>query len=175
MNTYKIIKGWKHIFLGIMVIVASVCVLSCKKSNPALTAITEKDVKAIIHDVEQATKNKDIDGVIRHLAPFVVITVSGTSPDIPFSMNSIQLSRDQYKEELRKLFTKASRHDYRHENETITIREDGKAATVESDLIEYIVMGSKEIRSTTREKAVMEIIDGEIMVTVLDAVVTMEH
>jgi hypothetical protein len=141
---------------------------ACRESTPGLVTIGEQDVVRVMNEVEAATRGKDIEGVIRHLAPFVVITVS---LDDPFNLEKKQMTRDQYKAELQKVFAKASLHEYGRENESIAIREDGKSAVVETDVIERVVMDGLEHRTTTHERAVLEIIDGHIVVTALDAVV----
>jgi ketosteroid isomerase-like protein len=159
-------KKWYLIIL--LTSITAAAFTACKESTPGLTTIREQDIVRVMGEVETATREKDIEGVIRHMAPFVVITVSMGSP---FSMEKVQMSRDQYKAELQKVFSKATRHEYRRENETIAISEDGKSAVVETDVIELVVMGGLEHRTTTHEKGVMEIIDGKILVTALDAVV----
>lgn len=158
----------RYLIIFSALIMAIAAFTACKKSTPGLTTIGEQDIVRVMNEVETATRGKDIEGVIRHMAPFVVITVS---MDSPFSMKKVQMSRDQYKAELQKVFLRASRHEYRRENETIAIREDGKSAVVETNVVELVVMGGLEHRTTTHEKAVIEIIDGRILVTSLDAVV----
>ena len=143
----------------------------CKKSTPRYTEITEHDVLAIMNDVERATLAKDLDGVIKHLAPFVVINVTMTPPDLPFMPQRAQMSRDQYAEELKKVFAKLTLHEYKRENDKITINNDRRSALTETDVLELIVMDGKEIRTTTHETSVLEIIDGNILVTSIDAVI----
>jgi hypothetical protein len=156
-------------FLLILAAIAGIS--GCKESSPHYTMITEKDVMAIMNEVERATLAKDLDGVIKHLAPFVVINVSMTSPESTFVPQWVQLSRDQYKEELKKTFPKLTRHEYRRENDMITISDDKRSALAETDVIEVLGIDGKETRTTTHEKTVLEIIDGKLLVTQLDAVI----
>jgi hypothetical protein len=162
----------RYLIILVALIIAIAAFTACKNSTPGLTIIGEEDIVRVMNEVETATREKDIEGVIRHMAPFVVITIS---MDSPFSMEKVQMTRDQYKAELQKVFSRASRHEYRRENETIAIRKDGKNAVVETDVIELVVMDGLEHRTTTHEKAVMEISDGKIAVTALDAVVREEE
>ncbi|MBI5847874.1 MAG: hypothetical protein HZB31_07995 [Nitrospirae bacterium] len=118
--------------------------------------------------VESATVNRDIDGVIRHLAPFVVITLTMQTPEGP---GSVQFSRDDYRAELEKTYAQAVQYEYRRENTAISIRDDGKVATVETDIRERIVLRDREMKTITHEKAVLETIDGKLLVTVLDGFV----
>jgi hypothetical protein len=158
----------KHAALLLLVLAAVANISGCKESSPQFTTVTENDVVAIIDEVERVTLAKDINGVIKHLAPFVIINLS---METPFGIQRVQMSRDQYKEELQKLFSKASHHEYRYENVKITVSDDSRSAVVESDVIERIVMEGKDIRTKTHERTVIEIIDGKLLVTSLDAVV----
>jgi len=155
--------------VSFLLILAAIAGISgCKESSLQFTAITENDITAMIDDVERATRDKDSDGVIKHMAPFVIINVS---METPAGMQRIQMSRDQYKELLQKVFSKASLHEYRYENARITISDDRRSAVVETDIIEHIIMEGKETNTTTHEKTVVEIINGKLLVTSLDALV----
>jgi hypothetical protein len=160
--------------LGAAFLLMLVCIacIGCKKSSPEYTEITENDVLAIMNEVEKATLAKDVDGVIRHLAPFVVINVILPPNDSTFLPQRAQMSRDQYATELKTVFANLTYHEYRRENDTIIISNDKRSARTETDVIEVITMYGKQIRTTTHEISVLEIIDGKILVTSIDAVIT---
>jgi hypothetical protein len=156
----------------LLVLAAITLISGCKNSSARYTALTENDVITIMNEVRKATLAKDLDGVINHLAPFVVINVSMMGPEDPsFIPQQIQMTRDQYKEELKKVFSKLTLHEYKRENDKITISDDKRSAITETDVIEVMVIGGKETRTTTHERAVLEIIDGKLLVTHLDAVI----
>jgi hypothetical protein len=159
--------------MSFLLILAAIALISgCKNSSPQYTAITENDVITVMNEVEKATITKDLDGVINRLAPFVVINVSMMGSTEPTLIpQQIQMTRDQYKEELKKVFSKLTLHEYRRENDNITISDDEQSAITETDVIEVMVIDGKETRTTTHEKAVLEIIDGKLVVTHLDAVI----
>jgi hypothetical protein len=138
--------------------------IACKGS--AYTTITESDVQAIMKEVETANLNKDIGAIEKHLAPFVVINVEMNTAT---GLMRVQMSRDQYIAELAKVLSRATRYEYHQENTGIKIRNDGKTAEVETDVIEHIVLNGIEERTITHEKVVIEIIDRHKVVTVLDA------
>jgi hypothetical protein len=154
----------------LLILAAFVCLCGCKASSPQHTTITENDVLAMISEVEKATLSKDLDGVIKHLAPFVVINVT---MDTPSGTQRIQLTRDQYKEALQKTFDRLVRHEYMHQNDKITIGNGGVTAIAETDVAEVLVIDGQERRTITHERAVLEIVDGEILVVQIDGVV--EH
>lgn len=156
----------------ILILAATALISGCKNSSPQYTAITENDVITVMNEVEKATITKDLDGVINRLAPFVVINVTMMGPEDPtFMPQQIQMTRDQYKEELKKVFSKLTLHEYKRENDKITISDDKQSAITETDVIEVMVIDGKETRTTTHERAVLEIIDGKLVVTHLDAVI----
>jgi len=138
--------------------------VACK--GPEYTTITESDVQVIMKEVETANLNKDIIAIEKYLAPFVVINVEMKTPA---GLQNLQMSRDQYIEELKKNFPKITQYDYQQKNTSISIRADGKTAAVETDVVERIVMDGIEGRTITHEKVVLEIINGHIVVTALDA------
>lgn len=160
------------IFFLLILAAAISLIIGCKNSSPQYTAITENDVMIIMNEVQKATLAKDLDGVINHLAPFVVINVSMMGSTEPtFMPQQIQMTRDQYKEELKKVFSKLTLHEYKRENDKITISDDKRSAITETDVIEVMVIDGKETRTTTHERTVLEIIDGKLVVTHLDAVI----
>jgi hypothetical protein len=158
----------KHAVSLLLVLAAIANISGCKESSPQYTIITENDVVAIMDEVRTETLAKDTNGVIKHLAPFVIINLS---METPFGMQRTQMSRVQYKEELQAVFSKATHHEYQCENVKITISDDSRSAIVETDVIERIVMEGQDVRTKTHEKTVLEIIDGKLLVTSLDAVV----
>ncbi len=162
------VTQWILLFL-LLTSIASIS--GCKESPPQYTEITENDILAIMSEVERATIAKDLDGVIKHLAPFVVINITMASNDLPFMPQRVQIGRDQYAEELKKVFAKLSHHEYRRENAKITISDDKRSAKTETDIVEIIVMDEKETRTTTHETSALEIIDEKILVTSINAVI----
>lgn len=164
-------KALRHRSLSAAVLWTVILLSGCSSPGSHLK-ITESDIKTVLYEVEKATVARDIDGVIRHLAPFAVITLSLQTPD---GLKGTQISRDQYRAELEKAYAQTVQYEYRRENTIIKIRDDGKEATVETDIREHIVLRDREMRTITREKAVLEIIDGKLLVTVLDGFVRPDH
>ena len=162
------VTQWILLFLLLTCIAG---ISGCKESPSQYTEITENDILTIMNEVERATLAKDLDSVIKHLAPFVVINITMASNDSPFMPQRVQISRDQYAEELKKVFAKLSYHEYRRENAKITISDDKRSAKTETDIVEIIVMDEKETRTTTHETSALEIIDENILVTSINAVI----
>ena len=62
-----------------------------------------------------------------------------------------------------------SNYEYSRENEYITIDDDMQSAVVETDVIESMDLLGTRIKTKTYERVVMEIIDGALLVTRMEA------
>ena len=154
-------------FLAIMSV--SICISACKESSALY--IREDDIWNIMDDVEGATLDKDIDGVMKHLSPSVVINVIMYTPLGP---QKTQRSREQYKQETLNLWSQMTYYDYRRENDEIKkISDDGQVAVVETDVIESYVVQGKAINTKIHERVTLQVVDGKILVTRIDAFMRM--
>lgn len=153
-------------FFAIMSI--SIGMSACKESST--TYITEDDIWNIMDDVEFATLDKDIDGVMKYLAPSVVIHVTVSSP---YGPQKVPMSREQYQGETLKGWSMTSDNEYRRENEEIKLSDDGQTAVVETDVIESYVLQGETIHTRTHERVTLQVVDGEILVTRIDAFMRM--
>ena len=154
-------------FLAIMSV--SIGISACKESSALY--IKENDIWNIMDDVEGATLDKDIDGVMKHLSPSVVINVIMYTPLGP---QKTQRSREQYKQETLNLWSQMTYYDYRRENDEIKkISDDGQVAVVETDVIESYVVQGKAINTKIHERVTLQVVDGKILVTRIDAFMRM--
>jgi len=121
----------------------------------------------IMDEVEVATLNKDIDGVMKYLAPSVVINVYLSSP---YGPQKVPMTREEYQKETLKGWSMTTDYEYRLENEEIIkISDDGQTAVVETDVIESYVMEGRTIDTSTHERITLQVVDGEILVTRINA------
>jgi hypothetical protein len=155
-------------FLAMMSV--SIGMIACKESST--TYITEDDIWKIMDEVEVATLHKDIDGVMKHLAPSVVINVTVSSP---YGPQNVPMSREKYQKETLKGWSMTSDNEYRRENEKIKLSDDGQIAVVETDVIESYVLQGKTNHTRTQERVTLEVVDGEILVTRIDAFMRKEE
>jgi hypothetical protein len=118
--------------------------------------------------VEAATLGQDIDGVVEHMAGDVIINIT---MDAPFGPQRQRLTREEFREQTRRGWAMAIQYDCRRENERISVDEEG-LETVWVDIRESMTMQGRTIRTATQETVTLEGVDGEILVTVLEAVVS---
>ena len=65
-------------------------------------------------------------------------------------------------------------YEYRLENEEIIkISDDGQTAVVEADVIESYVLHGKTIDTSIHERITLQVVDGEILVTRINAFMRM--
>lgn len=148
-----------------LVIVSSTGLIACRNSTFEYTFITESDAREIMDNVEAATNNKDMDSVIKYMAPSVEINMTMETPK---GKQKKQFSREQFKANAENTLSMVSGYKYKRENDRISISDDGQSANFEADIIEELETQGKKIKAITREKVVMEIIDGKILVTKMD-------
>jgi hypothetical protein len=163
-------KGPQFFIVSLAIISVFFCMFACKDSSKTYTYITEDDIWHIMDEVEIATLDKDIDGIMKHLAPSVVIRVT---VETPYGPQRVKRSREEYKQETLNMWLMISHHEYRRENEELKISDDGQVAVVETDIIERHVVHGQTVDTTTYERVTLEIIDGQILVTKIDAFMRM--
>jgi hypothetical protein len=158
----------KQIITVIILLILSTWVISCTKS---VSEISEEDVRKISNEIQTSAINKDIEGTMKFFAPNIIINVTA---DTPFGPQRMRLSPEEYEAETKRGWAVASEYEYRRENEKIMISEDRRSATAEMDVVESMVIEGRKFRSKTHETVTLEIVDGKILVTVLEAVVALQ-
>lgn len=162
-------KVSRHFIAFLAIMLVSIAMSACKESSS--TYITEDDIFSIMDEVERATLDKDIDGVMKHLAPSVVINVMMYTPLGP---QKKQRSREQYKKETLNLWSQMTYYDYSRENDEIKkISDDGQVAVVETDVIETYEVQGKAINTKIHERVTLQVVEGKILVTRIDAFMRM--
>jgi hypothetical protein len=119
-------------------------------------------------NVEEALLNKDIEEVVKYMSPSVEIFVTR---DTPLGPQTEQWTREKYRAETATALSMVSNYEYRRENEAISISDDMQSAVVETDVIEVMELFGNRLKTTTNESVVIEIIDGDLLVTRMDATV----
>jgi len=160
----------RYFFFSLVIISVSMGIIACKESST--TYITEDDIWNIMDEVKIATLDKDIEGVMKHLAPSVVINVYLNSP---YGPQKVPMSREEYQGKTLKGRSMSTDNEYRRENEEIIkISDDGQTAVVETDVIESYVMGGRTIHTSTHERVTLQVVDREILVTRINAFMSMQ-
>jgi ketosteroid isomerase-like protein len=152
----------------LLIIAVAILIVACTDLSTTHTYITENDIREIMNKVKTATLNKDIDSVVKYMAPSVVIDIT---VETVFGPQKHRWSREQYRDETKKVFSMTSHYEYKCENEKITISDDRKSAVVETDVVEVMVIQGRRNQTMTHEKTTLEIVDGKLLVTKLEGTV----
>jgi hypothetical protein len=141
-------------------------IAGCTDDSRTYSHITEQDIQEIMDNVEEALINNEIDEVIKYMSPSVEINISR---DTPLGPRTERWTRDKYMAETETALDMVSNYEYRRDNEVIRISDDMLSAVVETDIFESMNIFGNRIKTTTHELVVMEIIDGNLLVTKMDA------
>lgn len=134
-------------------------VLACCDSGPKLT---EAMVQNRLDEIDRATSAQDVEAVVGFLAADAVVQVT---THVYGGARTDTLSRDQYATLLAESFALADEIEYERTTRSLELGEDGRAATVESVVLEGLRRDGRWVRTRTRERAVFEMREGRPLVT----------
>ena len=141
--------------------------LSSKAANPEVY-LTRESVDLLLNDLDQAIRRKDVDGVLRHIAPDATITIrmkQGTQQQIA------TLTRGDYRKALAMEFAFPSANDFARVNTTVSIASDGRSAKVAFKSMETFRQEHRELKVEGEETLVLGIRDDTPVITSLEQVV----
>lgn len=131
----------------------------------AQNSITENKILAILESTDKAAKNKNVDGIVAHMAKDIQIKLI---LDGPANDQEINLDLEKYIFHTRRGFRKRIAYEYDRQNTRVTISKDGKTAMVTADLYETLTIAEGTIQSVTAEIAIFKLRDGKILITSLE-------
>jgi hypothetical protein len=134
--------------------------------SPPLTAeeLAHADLQAFTASMDAAVARCDVATVIDRISPLATISGTGFAQG---DMRTFRLNKSQYGELLAETCARASSYDYSRTNEKISI--DGDQATITADVAERVVINGQTLSTKVREKAVIELFDGRLMLVQLVA------
>ena len=147
--------------------------------------LTVSAVKAFTAKIDAAIASCDVDAVTTHISPLAVISITKNEQG---TMRTLRLNKTQYGELLKLACKVMTSYDNQRANEKISIDRD--QATITADVVETMVEridtiytdvlvpglreadvavidfdDGRELKSRSHERAIVESIDGELMVT----------
>jgi hypothetical protein len=154
------VRHFKRLFLIACLAICSTAVFAQN--------LTEKAVRDLMVKVDQAAARKDADTVSKTLSDAVEITmmISYGGQTQRLSMN-----KDQYMAALRQGWAASSNYTYRRANEKIVL--SGSKAYVSSEVFESMVINGQPLRTSSKESATLELINGALLVTKVFATASM--
>jgi hypothetical protein len=105
--------------------------------------LTEAAIEILLTDLEQAVKRKDVDGVLRHIAPDAVILIRMKQGN---HQQTAMLTREEYRKALASEFAFPSANDFTRVNTTVSMATDERTAKVSFKTTETLVQTNREIK-----------------------------
>ena len=141
--------------------------LSSKAPDPEVY-LTQESVDLLLNDLDQAIRQKNVDGVLRHIAPDATITIrmkQGMQQQIA------TLTREEYRKTLAMEFAFPSANDFARVNTTVSFALDERSAKVSFKSMETFRHEHREFKVEGEETLVLGIRDDKPMITSLERVV----
>ena len=120
------------------------------------------DLKAFTARMDAAAADCDVEAIVARISPLATISGTGFAQG---DMRMYRMNKAQYGELLALACAEATNYNFSRTNERISI--DGDQATITADVAETWVVKGRSISTKVREKAVVELIDGKLMLVQL--------
>ena len=130
--------------------------------------LTRESIDLLLDALDQAMRRKEIDGVLRHLAPDATITIhmrQGASQQIA------TLSREEYGKTLAMEFAFPSANDFTRTNTTVSLAPDERSAKVSFKSTETLRQDQREFTIEGETTLVVKIREDRVVITALEQVV----
>lgn len=130
--------------------------------------LTRASIDLLLNNLEQATRQKDVDSVLRHIAPDVTVTIymrQGTH------QQSAMLTREEYRKTLTMEFAFPSANDFTRVNTTVSLAPDERSAKVSYKTTQTLLQSNREFKIEGEETFVIRMLGKRPMIVSLEKVV----
>jgi ketosteroid isomerase-like protein len=131
--------------------------------------ITEVQVQGMLDGMDAARRRGDVAAMLAYLVPDVVIEAEYR---LPQGMRFKRLNKNEYAAYLRS--AAADAQDFRRERTQIVLTPSADQAEIASTLRETVRIDGAALKGVTRSKALVEMRDGQLQVTMLRVVTSLE-
>lgn len=132
--------------------------------KPSVAPINAAQIRKILDAILAAAQKKDVNTVIKYLAPKATIemTVQSTA-----GTNRLQLNRTQYQQYLQQGFEASQAYESKLSNVKVQVMAGGKAATATYTIIETVSMNEPPVTVSSATDAIVrfERVNGQILAT----------
>ena len=164
---------WKNQGLSALRLTASLPKTSSKtttaepstKSSDSEVRLTREGVDKLLDELDRANREKDVDRILRLIAPDATITIhmkQGTQ------VQSATLTRDDYRKTLAMAFAFPSGNDFARTNTSVTLASDERSAKVTFKSTETLRQANRELKAEGEEILVFSSRDGKAVITSLE-------
>jgi ketosteroid isomerase-like protein len=136
-------------------------------ATPKATTINETQIRQIIDAMQAASNSRNLDGIMQHLAPKVVIEMTIESPVAP---QSFRLTKNEYRQYLQQGFGMTQNYSGKYSDLKVQVAPNGKSATATYLMTETIIVQNQiSLNSTSNSAMKFELIQGQILITSFQA------
>lgn len=139
-------------------------------AHAATKALTQEDVERILHQVDEASMQKDVN-LLAEIASEKAVFVYHVSLD--GESRSSRATKSEYLSNLRRGWSEYQSYEYVRNNASISI-DNPKKATVKTVVTEYITIDGQSIEAVTHETVTIEIVRGKPLITKVVGYVNLE-
>ena len=140
---------------------------SPKPSEPE-TPLTRASIDLLLNNLDQATRQKDVDGVLRHLAAEVTVIIHMKQGA---HQQSAMLTREEYRKTLTMEFAFPSANDFTRVNTTVSLAPDERSAKVSYKSTQTLLQSNREFKIEGEETLVVRMLGNKPMIVSMEKVV----
>ena len=140
---------------------------SLKPSEPE-PPLTRASIDLLLNNLDQATRQKEVEGILRHLAPEVAVIIhmkQGTH------QQSAMLTREEYRKTLTMEFAFPSANDFTRVNTTVSLAPDERSAKVSYKSTQTLLQSNREFKIEGEESFVVRMLGNKPTIVSLEKVV----
>ncbi|HEX5646651.1 MAG TPA: hypothetical protein VFX56_06755 [Nitrospira sp.] len=147
---------------------------SSSSPNPSLKPpepeppLTRASIDLLLNSLDQATRQKDVDGVLRHIAHDVTVTIHMRQGA---HQQSAMLTREEYRKTLSMEFAFPSANDFTRVNTTISLAPDERSAKVSYKSTQTLLQSNRELKIEGEETFVVRMLGNKPTIVSLEKVV----
>ncbi len=146
-----------------MILALALCLLAAATNAATLN---DAAIHKLLAQTDAAIERRDADGIAAHLSPQVRIVMTLSASD---QTQVLRLSRDQYLQVLREGWAVAKNYRYQRGDVRIEYLDGASRARVTAVVIESFTVKGKPVTGKTRERVLVEMVDGRPLVVEVQA------
>ena len=130
--------------------------------------LTRASIDLLLSNLDQATRQKDVDGVLRHIAADVTVTIHMRQGA---HQQSAMLTREEYRKTLAMEFAFPSANDFTRVNTTVSMAPDERSAKVSYKSTQTLLQSNRELKIEGEETFVVRMLGNKPTIVSLEKVV----
>ena len=138
-----------------------------KPSEPE-PPLTRASIDLLLNNLDQATRQKDVEGILKHLAPEVAVIIHMKQGA---HQQSAMLTREEYRKTLAMEFAFPSANDFTRVNTIVSLTPDERGAKVSYKSTQTLLQSNREVKIEGEETFVVRMLGNKPMIVSMEKVV----